>query len=264
MLSKKQIWRRTSPSQRKQFDLDLLFENSINYPNSNRAVALTHRDSVAITLRKARDDKPRSTESQKRTRTVRFSQYVEVCLIPTRSELFLFSKDLYWTLSDCTAFKQEATEEIKLFCKSNIVSVRQAIFNLYQPEAENLPLASAISIADEPESLSSSVISDEILNGIVALDIVPHESPTSTIPICTAECNVLEQPINNIVEEVIVKFNKTDVELSKKESESADSNESTRLRNSPRDKVIWERKWSRDKVKLAGSTIATSIPVTAQ
>lgn len=72
-------------------------------------------------------------QKQKKSRRVRFSSYVKVCLIPTRDELVHLNSDLYWNLEECETFKKDGVEQLKRFSKHHGIAMKDAISLLFQP-----------------------------------------------------------------------------------------------------------------------------------
>lgn len=145
MLSRKQLWRRTpvskpfSPTQKTPYnsfheiDTGSLSDVTDIESNSTSQGSFKNVPSLRSCISSADLRKLDPVIKQKRSRKIRFSSYVKVCLIPTRDELLHLHDDLYWNLQDCDAFKKDAVEQLKRFSKHRCIAMKEAIRLLFQP-----------------------------------------------------------------------------------------------------------------------------------
>ena len=84
------------------------------------------------------DDLPSSgcflTMRPKEKKIVKFSSSIAIFNVPCRSEINIYSQDLYWTRQDFTAFKSDAVSELRTFMSTTGVSGKIALKLIYQPE----------------------------------------------------------------------------------------------------------------------------------
>ena len=148
MLSRKQLWRRTPVSKpfspttttRDQNKYNSFLKDHISVSddtdaesNSTSQGSLKRFLSLRSCISSADLRKLDPIIKQKRSRRIRFSSYVKVCLIPTREELAHLHDDLYWSLTDCEVFKKDGVEQLKRFSKHHGISMKEAISLLFQP-----------------------------------------------------------------------------------------------------------------------------------
>lgn len=142
MLSKKQIWRKT---QSRSYFLPYSIYSDVSKDDDT----MTSMNTSVSDLSLAQSSNSYSSSSQyydcderrrKIKKGVRFSNYVKVCVVPTREELLPFSSEIFWKTEDCEAFKLDAFREIKSCTEQYSCSVKEAVIILYQnfDEVEHL------------------------------------------------------------------------------------------------------------------------------
>ena len=117
MLTRKQLWRRTSTSHLSnnckfsENETDFEAENSIGVP-----------DNIDI------------TGPQNNKKLLTFSPEVRVYLIPSREDLNKILGDIYWDIEELRKFRLEAFADIRKYAIQNEVTMKEAMTVLYQPE----------------------------------------------------------------------------------------------------------------------------------
>ena len=144
MFSRKQIWRRVKNTRSpwspyflngSSDDTDSMKDNdsttSFATSTSDLQYSGSCPDVSMYTSRTSSCGSSSSTDSRK-GKSVKFSLFVKVCLIPTRQELSHVSSDIYWSCDECETFKQEAFTELKTYADENGCSIKESVTNLYQ------------------------------------------------------------------------------------------------------------------------------------
>lgn len=178
MLSRKQVWRKTSckTARSTNYLLSFLFQenswnnllnhsssyastvsssfndvNSIQFSEvesapSEKSVADNHNhndhdvenQSSTTSTPSALISSLSSNKIPKKKRKVTFSNLVKVCLIPTRQEMIHLAGDMYWSCVECELFKKEAFQEIQAYSTFMDCSCKEAISLLFQPGTHTL------------------------------------------------------------------------------------------------------------------------------
>lgn len=153
MLSRKQVWRKTSRPRRTDHLLSFLFSedrwklehssscastvsSSINDVNSLQYPDLESGSFSDGSM--ATDQQSVQSSSSTPRKRVTFSNLVKVCLIPTRQEMIHLAGDLYWTCAECEVFKREAFQDIQAYSTFMDCSCKEAILLLFQPGSHKL------------------------------------------------------------------------------------------------------------------------------
>jgi len=159
MLSRKQVWRKTSRTRRSNhYLLSFLFNDNIwnllernsSYTSTTVSSSLNDVNSIQFPeLESSSSSSSNSTSENEsssntiannnnniktiRKRKVTFSNLVKVCLIPTRQEMIHLAGDMYWTCAECDIFKKEAFQEIQAYSSFMDCTCKEAILLLFQP-----------------------------------------------------------------------------------------------------------------------------------
>ena len=128
MIRRLQIWQHIDPS-----GAGIMRRNSLN---SSAEFCVTESSNDV-------DDNDTNYEDIRKAtpacRHISFSDDVNTVFIPTRSELHLYTHQLYWSRSDFRFFKREATKELQQVVVREGISPKDAIKLLYQPRMESSP-----------------------------------------------------------------------------------------------------------------------------
>jgi hypothetical protein len=216
------------------------------YFNSKQELNMNSKPSYASTASSSVEDfngikslkRNGSRVSPGKSKCVRFSTLVKVCLIPTRSELLNLSSSLYWTCNDCDQFKQEAFKEIKEFADSHECTVKQAIVLMYQPgrdsEAKFHLEFPTSPVFDKQSSIFSP--HDKFSNGKSHYFIETHPDNCQTP-------SLLSPLITNINS---WKTGKTDVELNSSVGSVNGSRGLPTIQPHHKHQYAWEMTWQND------------------
>jgi len=137
MLTNSQSWRRLKSSRAKQRRKhDVEYYNACNAGGSS---SCTEQTKVADPCRPVTpvqcQPTAASTTDSPNGKKVKFSSVIRVCLVPCRSDFLNDFHDLFWMREDYQSFKEDAVRELRAHWLTNRTTVKEAIIDLYQPNA---------------------------------------------------------------------------------------------------------------------------------
>lgn len=277
MISRRQAWRRvdTVPTL-KHITYQAYLERAMlasaeMFPSNNfmDEETIMLNDSSTILMKKSpqtldRSVKPKlksilssrdfSIEFKKRDdRKFRFSNKVQVCLIPTRNEL---SFDGYWTSEDYARFKHEAVSELKQFIKQfkGTLTAKQAVAVLYQPGPED-QCSFVVSIDEENgkseekcllSTSDSMPVSTSCLEDEVHLDDAAHSDSVHSVNIQIKNMTFAKLKTDLELNQLEVKFSLSEFDAT--ESKSANSRVHMPVRTPAAGKErtnVWAVQWQK-------------------
>ena len=141
MLTKKQQWRRAPVHHRqpnKAFELlvNKLPKSPTRSTKSENLVSMAKSSCESRYILLPHIPFPVGEKFRKYGVKVRFSQCVDVILIPSRNEIE-YASELYWSLDDINSFRQKAMAELLAYAALKSLSFEEAREALYQPCCEN-------------------------------------------------------------------------------------------------------------------------------
>lgn len=137
MLTNSQSWRRLKSSRAKQRrNHDLEYQNACNSSGSTLCKEQTEVACPSRTVTPSHcQPTAASTTDSPNGKKVRFSSVIRVCLVPCRSDFLSDFHDLFWMREDYQSFKEDAVRELRAHWLANRTTVKEAIIDLYQPNA---------------------------------------------------------------------------------------------------------------------------------
>lgn len=135
MLTSAQSWRRLKSSRTKQ-----RLKHAAEYENEcNVHVSIPLRQDISkissLNPTNTTVEQTTSTASSPSGRRVKFSSVIRVCLVPCRSDFQSDFHTLFWMREDYQTFKEDAVRELRAHWLTNRTTVKEAIIDLYQPNA---------------------------------------------------------------------------------------------------------------------------------
>lgn len=139
MLTNAQSWRRLKSSrakQRQKHDEEYYSECSLTVHTSQKEENnLISSCRPVVKLIQDQSTAASTTDSPSERKKVRFSSVIRVCLVPCRSDFISDFHDLFWMREDYQSFKEDAVRELRAHWLTNRTTVKEAIIDLYQPNA---------------------------------------------------------------------------------------------------------------------------------